>query len=75
MRIIETNMPMTADIRFRLAAEGDSTKVSVSPEYRVKYGPIGSLMDVLFVRRTYEKGMRALLAGLKRHVEAEVSTG
>ncbi len=72
MRIVDSNMPFErADIRFRLRNDGESTYVSVEPEYQLKFGPIGALMDRLFVRRTYEKGMRALLRGLKRHVEAE----
>ncbi|MDJ0962284.1 MAG: SRPBCC family protein [Acidimicrobiia bacterium] len=72
MRIVDSNMPFErADIRFRLRDDGESTHVSVEPEYQLKFGPIGALMDRLFVRRTYEKGMRALLRGLKRHVEAE----
>jgi uncharacterized membrane protein len=76
MRIVKTNMPFDhADIRFRLRSEGDTTHVSVSPEYRLKFGPVGALLDRLFVRRTYEKGMSALLRGLKRHVEAEMPRG
>ena len=41
----------------------------VSPEYELKFGFLGSVLDSLFVRKTYAKGMRALLAGLKRQVE------
>jgi hypothetical protein len=74
MRIIKSNMPFEhADIRFHLSEEPDGTRVVVEPDYRLKYGPIGSLMDRLMVRRMYEKGMNALLRGLKRHVEAEVT--
>ena len=74
MRITRTNLPFQhADIRFRLKAQGAATRVSVSPEYRIKFGPIGTLMDRVMVRRTYEKGMRGLLRGLKQHVEAEVA--
>ena len=75
MRIVNSNMPFErADIRFRLEPAGDATTVSVSPDYQLKYGPVGTLMDHLVVRRKYEKGMRALLRGLKQHVEAQVST-
>lgn len=74
MRIIKTNLPFQrADIRFQLAPQGAATRVSVSPEYRLKFGPIGKLMDRLMVRRTYEKGMQGLLRGLKSHIEAEVA--
>lgn len=70
MRITKTNLPFRhADIRFRLEPHGEATQVSVSPEYQLKFGPVGRLMDLVMVRRSYEKGMKALLRGLKRHVE------
>ncbi len=70
MRITETNMPFKrADIRFTLDERGESTVVTVSPEYKLKFGFLGSVLDRLFVRKTYAKGMRALLAGLKQQVE------
>ena len=76
MRIVDTNMPFEhADIRFTLEPQGHTTRVSVSPEYRLRYGPIGRLIDRLTVRRTYEKGMEALLRGLKRHVESQIAAG
>ena len=74
MRITKTNLPFQhADIRFRLEPQGMVTHVSVSPEYRMKFGPIGALLDQMMVRRSYEKGMQALLRGLKRHVEADTA--
>jgi len=70
MRIVGTNLPFeTADIRFILRPEGDKTVVTVSPEYRLKFGPLGSLMDRFYVRGTYQKGMGRLLQGLKEYVE------
>ena len=72
MRIIGTNLPFkTADIRFTLSEENDSTVVTVSPDYELKFGPIGKLIDFLFARRAYEKGMNELLAGLKGYVEGK----
>jgi hypothetical protein len=38
--------------------------------YKIKYGPLGSLMDLVMVRRTYAQGMDNLLAGLKDYVES-----
>ena len=71
MRITETNLPFQhADIRFRLQPDGPGTRVTVSPVYRLRFGPLGSLLDASYVKRTYRRGMDALLAGLKRHVEA-----
>ena len=70
MRIERSNLPFKrADIRFVLKQAASSTIVNVSPEYELKYGPLGRLLDLLFVRRTYRKGMEALLSGLKEHVE------
>ena len=71
MRITKTNLPFKrADIRFVLRKHEGGTVVSVSPDYELKYGVLGTLLDRLFVRRTYLKGMKALLEGLKRHVES-----
>lgn len=70
MRITDTNMPLaTADIHFTLHDKSDQTVVAVSPEYAIKYGPLGAILDRLYVRQTYEKGMQNLLQGLKEHVE------
>ncbi len=74
MRIDESNMPFArADITFDLLSHGDATQVSVTPDYALKYGPVGALMDRLAVRRIYRKGMASLLRGLKRHVETAAS--
>jgi carbon monoxide dehydrogenase subunit G len=75
MRIVGTNLPFkTADIEFRLAERGNLTDVEVAPKYELKFGVLAALLDRLYVRRTYEKGMQALLRGLKRHVEESVAT-
>lgn len=74
MRINDTNMPFdSADIRFTLEPNGDSTTVTCSPIYKIKYGSIGSLLDRFYVSGTYEKGMNALLDGLKNYVEQQSS--
>jgi hypothetical protein len=71
MRITGTNLPFkSADIRFTLQADNGSTVVTVSPDYSLKFGPVGALMDRFYVRGTYEKGMNSLLKGLKEHVES-----
>lgn len=72
MRITGTNLPFaTADIRFTLRPENEGTVVIVSPMYKLKYGVIGELLDRVYVRNSYQKGMEALLAGLKAHVEGK----
>jgi uncharacterized protein YndB with AHSA1/START domain len=72
MRITGTNLPFeTADIRFTLHPEDDGTVVTVSPLYKLRYGVMGEMLDRVYVRKSYQKGMEALLAGLKEHVEGE----
>ncbi len=72
MRVTNTNMPFkTIDIRFTLKALNQTqTEVLLSPIYEMKYGPVGKLMDSLFVKNTYRNGMDSLLSGLKNHLEA-----
>ncbi|MDX1531436.1 MAG: SRPBCC family protein [Rhodothermales bacterium] len=70
MRVVETNLPFDhADIHFTLREGAGGTVVAVSPEYALKYGPVGALLDRLWVRQQYRRGMEALLSGLKAHVE------
>jgi len=35
----------------------------------LKYGVMGELLDRVYVRSSYQKGMESLLAGLKAYVE------
>lgn len=70
IEITESSLPFSsAVVSFSLADAGSGTRVAVSPEYALRYGPAGRLLDALVVRRQYAKGMRALLAGLKGYVE------
>lgn len=70
MRIIGTDLPIkTADFRFTLNAKNGVTVVTISPEYRLKFGFGGMILDLLMVRRTYVKNMNALLNGLKHYIE------
>jgi len=71
MRIMESNLPFKrADIHFFLESDGNQTIVKVAPDYELKFGLLGRVMDSLMVRRTYQKGMETLLAGLKSHIES-----
>jgi len=70
MRIVATNLPFkTADIKFTLDGNGQQTLVTVAPEYTLKFGMLGTLMDIVLVRSSYRKGMVNLLKGLKGYVE------
>ena len=72
MRITATNLPFKrANIRFTLKPQGDSTIVTVSPDYKLKFRVLGVILDSVFVRRTYAKVMRELLNGLKEHAERD----
>ena len=39
------------------------------PDYTLKYGPVGWLMDRIMVRQRFNVGMEDLLSGLKCDVE------
>lgn len=56
--------------RYRLTATQGGTLVEQRMEYLLKLGPLGLLMDVLLVRRQWDRGIRSFLAGLKRFAEA-----
>ena len=69
-RITRSTLPFRrADISFTLVSQGPATNVAVSPSYALKYGPVGRLLDRLFVARAYRQGMRGLLSGLKTRAE------
>lgn len=68
--IYESNLPIKRNVvAFELEADGDGTVVTVTPDYELKFGPIGALIDWLFAGRQLRNGMDNLLAGLKYHVE------
>ncbi len=68
--VYETDLPLKRNVvEFSLRSDGDGTVVSVTPDYELKYGPIGSLIDRLFAGRRMRKGMDDLLDGLKRYAE------
>jgi hypothetical protein len=56
-------------VEFAVSPAGEGTLVSVTADYRLKYGPIGALFDFLFAQRQLEDGFGKLLAGVKYHVE------
>jgi uncharacterized membrane protein len=56
--------------RTELEPHGASTHVAQEMSYRVKFGPLGALMNVLVMRRKLDHGVRDVFAQLKRHVES-----
>ncbi len=68
--IYDSNFPIKRNlIQFSVRADGDGTIVEVSPDYKLKFGLLGSVLDRLILGRQLRKGMAGLLAGLKYHVE------
>ena len=49
--------------------QGDNTLVHTTVEYDLRFGPIGSLMNALIIRRKIRQSMEMGQEGLKRHVE------
>ena len=74
--IYDTNLPLKSNVvRFDVSEAGDGTRVTLTSDYQLKFGPIGLVMDALFARRQAEQGFRGLLAGLKHHIETGETVG
>ncbi|MEE9217187.1 MAG: SRPBCC family protein [Anaerolineales bacterium] len=54
---------------WKITPQGDKTLVYTELNVNMRYGPLGSLMEMLFVKRKIEKGTRNALEGLKHHVK------
>ena len=54
---------------YTLSAEGGGTRVEQRQEYELEYGPLGRLLDAVWVRRKWDAGVKTFFSGLKRHVE------
>ncbi len=70
VEIYETNLPLHRNVvEFSVEADGNGTIVTVAPDYALKYGLLGRLMNQIVVRRQFKKGMEDLITGLKYHIE------
>ena len=68
--IYESNLPLKRNyVKFDLKSNGDGTIVTITPDYELKFGPLGVLADLLIGRRMLKKGMADMAAGLKHHIE------
>ena len=68
--VFESSMPLESNIvTFQIAPDADRTNVTVAVDYKLKYGPIGVIMDMLFAKRMLQNGFDDMMAGLKYHVE------
>ena len=59
---------------YTLTRDGAGTRVEQRQEYRLKYGPVGMLLDVLIVRRKWDAGIKRFFAGLKSYAERAPAT-
>jgi ligand-binding SRPBCC domain-containing protein len=59
---------------YSLSREQGGTRVDQVQEYTLKFGPLGTLLDAVFVRRKWDAGVKAFFAGLKRYVEERGTT-
>ena len=70
VNIYKTNLPLHRNVvQFSIEADESGTIVTVAPDYVLKYGLLGRLMNQIVVRRKFKKGMEDLLTGLKYHIE------
>ncbi len=69
-------MPMKSlNNDWSVESDGDGAVVTLRQNFQTKFGPLGSLMESLMIRRMMGKEMTLALAGLKYHTETgEVST-
>ena len=51
--------------------DGSGSIARFALEYELKYGLLGRLLDLVMVRRQFSKVPKAVLRGLKRHVEGD----
>ena len=56
-----------------LRKNGNSTVLTQKTDYRIKFGPIGALMDSLVMRRMLNKSIVEILEKLKQFVETQCS--
>ena len=70
VNIYETNLPLHRNVvEFSIEADSSGTMVTVAPDYTLKYGLIGRLLNQIVVGRKFKTGMEDLLDGLKYHIE------
>ena len=58
-----------AKARIILEGDGDQTVATVFFDYQLKYGPIGALMNGLFIKSQFNKALQSLIEGLTFYAE------
>jgi len=65
----EHKMPMSRGVAtFVVEADADGTRVTMSMDYDMKFGPAGWLLDALLLRRVMKKLIPSVLDGLRHHL-------
>lgn len=77
INIVDSNVPLSrAVVSISAEALDDATtRVDLSINYKLKFGPVGAVMDLVMGKRSYRKGMSDLLAGLKHYSETGEEVG
>ena len=75
LEVAESDYPLIY-MRWRthLAAHNGGTRMSQDTEYKVKFGPLGQLMDLLMMRRMLNKTLTEIFAGLKQYIETQTES-
>ena len=74
--VTESTMPLESNIvTFQIAPDGAGTRVTVTADYKLKFGPIGALMDMIFAKRQFQQAFDDMMAGLKHYVETGEEIG
>jgi uncharacterized protein YndB with AHSA1/START domain len=64
IRIVDSNLPLkSSSVRFAIEPVGEGTRVIVEPEYELRGGSLGRLLDRVAVRRLYARGFRTCWPG------------
>ena len=56
---------------YTLENSGSEVRVKQIMQYKIKYGPIGELLDTLVLRKQSDSGIKKFLAGLKTYTEKQ----
>lgn len=77
LEVFDTSMPIkTAAASFALVPlKSGGTRVTMTMDYVVKYGPLGAIMDAVMMRRMMTGSLNRLLASLAHHVHTGEAIG
>lgn len=71
LEVVESNWPIHF-MRWvtRIEPDDDGTRITQDLEYRVKFGPLGWVLDTLVMRRKLQTSLDVVFAALVAHAEA-----